>query len=168
MPKYVRGLCTKGDRFTESTCNRKIAGARYYCNGYESVRGPLQNSGKFFFRSARDDFGHGTNTASVAVGAGVLIQNQLAIGGAPNARLSVYKVCWFNYCVGADKLKAFDDAVHDNVDVITTSVAFDDDELTILPSLARSITLKMTFQLDIIMPLKKTLLLLPLLVMMEL
>ncbi|XP_015386855.1 subtilisin-like serine-protease S [Citrus sinensis] len=42
------------------------------------------------FRSARDDFGHGTNTASVAVGAGVLIQNQLAIGGAPNARLSVY------------------------------------------------------------------------------
>lgn len=49
------------------------------------------------FRSARDDFGHGTNTASVAVGAGVLIQNQLAIGGAPNARLSVYKVCWFNY-----------------------------------------------------------------------
>ncbi|XP_024038389.1 subtilisin-like protease SBT5.3 [Citrus clementina] len=80
-----------------------------------------------YFR-ARDDFGHGTNTASVAVGAGVLIQNQLAIGGAPNARLSVYKVCWFNYCVGADILKAFDDAIHDNVDVITTSIAFDDDD----------------------------------------
>ncbi|GAY33110.1 hypothetical protein CUMW_005650, partial [Citrus unshiu] len=57
----------------------------------------------------------------VAVGAGVLIQNQLAIDGAPNARLSVHKVRWFNYCVGADILKAFDDAVHDNVDVITTN-----------------------------------------------
>ncbi|ESR43424.1 hypothetical protein CICLE_v10013483mg [Citrus x clementina] len=109
VPKYFRGSCTKGDRFTESTCNRKIIGARYYCNGYESVKGPLQNT-------------------SVAVGAGVLIQNQLAIGGAPNARLSVYKVCWFNYCVGADILKAFDDAIHDNVDVITTSIAFDDDD----------------------------------------
>ncbi|KAL6200807.1 hypothetical protein ACLB2K_030588 [Fragaria x ananassa] len=49
-----------------------------------------------------------------------------ARGGAPKARLAVYKVCWGNNyssrCTGADILAAFDDALHDGVQVISASV----------------------------------------------
>ncbi|KAK2978868.1 hypothetical protein RJ640_030917 [Escallonia rubra] len=43
-------------------------------------------------------------------------------GGAPYARLAVYKTCWFNKCSCADITKAFDDAIHDNVDIISMSL----------------------------------------------
>lgn len=107
---------------------RKIVGARYYSEGYERNMGPLELSGRPFYRSARDDFGHGTHTASTAVGNEVRNVNILdmsgltVVGGAPHARIAVYKTCWFNQCDGADVLKAFDDAIHDNIDVITMSL----------------------------------------------
>lgn len=37
-------------------------------------------------------------------------------GGAPRARLAIYKACWSGYgCSGATVLKAMDDAVYDGV-----------------------------------------------------
>ena len=47
-------------------------------------------------------------------------------GGAPLARLAMYKVCWNldgGVCAGADILKAFDEAIHDGVDVLSLSIA---------------------------------------------
>lgn len=48
-----------------------------------------------------------------------------ARGGAPRARLAVYKVCWGKdldgSCAEADILAAFDDALHDGVNVISAS-----------------------------------------------
>ncbi|KAL5740045.1 hypothetical protein ACOSQ2_029225 [Xanthoceras sorbifolium] len=128
VPDYFRGQCTAGDGFPSNICNRKIIGARYYYQGYELENGLLQNSGRPFYRSARDDNNHGTHTASIAVGAPVVktkimnsLNSQVIVGGAPLARLSIYKVCWFGKCSCADLLKAYDDAVWDNVDVISLS-----------------------------------------------
>ena len=54
-----------------------------------------------------------------------------ASGGAPLARLAVYKVCWpipgpnpniENTCFEADMLAAMDDAVGDGVDVLSVSI----------------------------------------------
>lgn len=96
--------------------------------GYEQDQGPLESDGEWFFRSARDDFRHSSHTASTAAGSLVndytipgVLGTQTAHGGAPNARLAIYKVCWFNYCSAADVLKVFDDAINDNVDIITIS-----------------------------------------------
>ncbi|XP_070679258.1 cucumisin-like [Malus domestica] len=43
-------------------------------------------------------------------------------GGVPNSRISVYKVCWASGCASADILAAFDDAIPDGVDIISTSL----------------------------------------------
>ncbi|KAL5742192.1 hypothetical protein ACOSP7_028924 [Xanthoceras sorbifolium] len=123
VPNYFRGQCIPGDQFPSNTCNRKMIGARYYYQGYEATFGPLERDGRTFYRSARDDYKHGTHTASIAVGLPTALQdNQIIQGGAPGARLSVYKICWFDRCETADALKAYDDAIRDNVDVITLSI----------------------------------------------
>ncbi|CAN1320748.1 unnamed protein product [Linum perenne] len=110
------------------TCNNKIIGARYYNNG----------------GSPRDALGHGTHTSSIAAGRPVSGANFLglakgtAIGGVPNARIAVYKVCWVNQdCNSVDVLAGFDDAIADGVDILSMSLGslyplqFFDDDLAI-------------------------------------
>lgn len=88
----------------------------------------MESNGAIFFRSPRDAEGHGSHTASTTAGA--LVDNAnvygfgrgTARGGAPGARLAIYKACWFILCNDADLLAAFDDAVNDGVDVISLSV----------------------------------------------
>jgi len=48
-----------------------------------------------------------------------------ARGGAPGARLAIYKACWFNFCSDADVLSAMDDAIHDGVDILSLSLGPD-------------------------------------------
>ncbi|KAK6936970.1 Peptidase S8/S53 domain [Dillenia turbinata] len=132
IPSSWKGKCVKGEDFDPiKACNRKLIGARYYLRGFEAKFGPLNANGKSEYLSARDFYGHGTHTASTAVGSIVKNVSFLgfglgtARGGAPRARLSVYKVCWTeNYhmvCDEADVLKGFDDALHDGVHVISVS-----------------------------------------------
>lgn len=45
-----------------------------------------------------------------------------ARGGAPGARLAIYKACWFGFCSDADVLSAADDAIHDGVDILSLSL----------------------------------------------
>ncbi|XP_047339991.1 subtilisin-like protease SBT4.3 [Impatiens glandulifera] len=108
IPKKWRGVCLGGKNFT---CNRKLIGARFYSDS----------------KDALDMNGHGTHTASIAAGRILKnvsffgIANGTARGGVPSARIATYKVCEA-YCNGYDILSGFDDAIADNVDIITISI----------------------------------------------
>lgn len=91
----------------------------------------MNESGDIEFLSPRDANGHGTHTASTAAGSIVNnvsykgLAHGIVRGGAPRARLAVYKVCWNVFggqCSSADILKAFDEAIHDGVDVLSLSI----------------------------------------------
>ncbi|EXB38468.1 Subtilisin-like protease [Morus notabilis] len=131
VPEKFKGECITGENFTLANCNRKIIGARFYSKGFEAENGPLESSGRIFFRSPRDSDGHGTHTASTIAGSVVPnvslfgIAAGTARGGASSARLSIYKACWFNLCSDADILAALDDAIHDGVDIVSLSLGPD-------------------------------------------
>ncbi|XP_027338416.1 subtilisin-like protease SBT5.6 isoform X2 [Abrus precatorius] len=138
VPKKWKGVCQNGTAFGSSQCNRKIIGARYYLHGYESLFGSLNE--KEDYKSARDKDGHGTHTASIVAGRSVPNASAIggfakgtATGGAPLARLAIYKACWpikgkskdeGNVCTNIDLLKAIDDAIHDGVHVLSISIGF--------------------------------------------
>lgn len=133
VPKYWKGKCEPGEEFNpKKYCNRKLIGARYYLTGFERRYGKINKTKDYpEYISARDFLGHGTHTASTAVGsraknAGLFgFARGVARGGAPRARLAVYKVCWNRKfegtCTEEDVLAAFDEALHDGVHVISAS-----------------------------------------------
>ncbi|KAJ4719934.1 Cucumisin [Melia azedarach] len=118
-PAKWKGTCQGSTNFT---CNNKIIGARYYKTD--------GNFGPDDIKSPRDEKGHGTHTASTAVGNSVSMANLFgyasgtARGWVPSARIAVYKVCWSDGCDDADILAAFDDAIADGVDILSVSVGF--------------------------------------------
>ncbi|XP_024989329.1 subtilisin-like protease SBT3.9 [Cynara cardunculus var. scolymus] len=128
-PSRWKGVCQQGHHFNESNCNSKIIGARWYVKGYEAEFGDLDTSDGSEFLSPRDAYGHGTHTSSTAAGALVEdtsffgLARGLARGGASSSHIAVYKVCWATGgCSSADILAAFDDSIHDGVDVISVSL----------------------------------------------
>ncbi|KAG7532573.1 PA domain [Arabidopsis thaliana x Arabidopsis arenosa] len=138
VPKSWKGICQTGVAFNSSHCNRKIIGARYYVKGYERYFGAFNVTANKDFLSPRDPDGHGSHTASTAVGRRVYGASALggfamgsASGGAPLARLAIYKACWAkpnvekiegNTCLEEDMLAAIDDAIADGVHVISISI----------------------------------------------
>jgi len=123
------GECETGERFTETLCNNKLIGARWFIDGAENT-GPIDDGE---FRSPRDADGHGTHTATTAAGNrtsasifGTLIGD--VEGMAPKARIAVYKACWLRpadtraSCNTSDLANAIDAAVADGVDIISYSV----------------------------------------------
>ncbi|RVW29498.1 Subtilisin-like protease SBT5.3 [Vitis vinifera] len=74
-----------------------------------------------------DSSGHGSHTASTAAGRHVTNMNYKACsrsarGGAPMARIAVYKTCWASGCYDVDLLAAFDDAIRDGVHILSLSL----------------------------------------------
>lgn len=126
IPPRWKGQCVAGNGFPANSCNRKLIGARFFCSGYESTNGKMNETTEY--RSPRDSDGHGTHTASIAAGRYVFPASTLgyargvAAGMAPKARLAAYKVCWNAGCYDSDILAAFDAAVADGVDVVSLSV----------------------------------------------
>lgn len=112
----------------ETFFNRKLIGARYYKSGYEAEE---ESTDTVSFNSPRDSAGHGSHTASIAAGRYVsnMTYNGLAAGGArggaPMARIAVYKTCWDSGCYDADLLAAFDDAIRDGVHILSLSLGPD-------------------------------------------
>ena len=124
-----------------------MIGARYYHSGYEAEEhAKLKQENeeeeeeeeddddprkKVSFRSPRDSNGHGSHTASTAAGRYVENMNYKGLagggarGGAPMARIAVYKTCWDSGCYDADILAAFDDAVRDGVHIVSLSLGPD-------------------------------------------
>ncbi|XP_031379822.1 subtilisin-like protease SBT3.9 isoform X1 [Punica granatum] len=134
IPSRWKGTCDPGEFFDPvRACNRKLIGARHYVKGLEAeyVK-PLNTSGHGEYLSPRDGSGHGTHASTIAGGSitpGASFHGLgfgTVRGGAPSARLAMYKVCWNvlgGVCATADVLKAFDDAIQDGVDVISLSLA---------------------------------------------
>uniref|UniRef100_A0A1D1Y7R4 Cucumisin n=2 Tax=Anthurium amnicola TaxID=1678845 RepID=A0A1D1Y7R4_9ARAE len=126
IPSRWKGTCQTGQLFNASHCNRKLIGARWYDKAVP--RSVLKGE----YRSARAASNqHGTHTASTAAGSIVKGRTSffglgagVARGGAPRARVAVYKVLWGDY--GGDTatlVAAIDDAVGDGVDVMSLSLA---------------------------------------------
>ncbi|GLJ18269.1 hypothetical protein SUGI_1422340 [Cryptomeria japonica] len=121
IPSKWKGVCQTTPDF--KSCNKKIIGASFYNKG----SGSEPEAGEFI--SPRDSDGHGTHTASTA--AGSIVKNASlfgfaqgdARGGVPGARIAIYKVC-FSDCSDVDILAAFDDAIHDGVDIISVSIGY--------------------------------------------
>ncbi|KAL6889047.1 hypothetical protein ACP4OV_010073 [Aristida adscensionis] len=134
VPARWRGKCQVGLEFNASSCNRKIIGARWYAGGMDA-----EEELKGEYLSPRDLNGHGTHVASTIAGGPVRNASYggglgagVARGGAPRARLAVYKACWRVQgkvsCPTATVLKAIDDAIHDGVDILSLSMGGPGDE----------------------------------------
>lgn len=144
IPPRWKGVCQLGQAWGGTNCSRKIIGARYYAAGLNKAN--LKKN----YMSARDMNGHGTHTASTAAGAvveGVSLHGLgagVARGGAPRARLAVYKVAWEEergvYVATAAVLAALDDAIHDGVDILSLSLVVDEDSFGALHAVQKGIT----------------------------
>ncbi|KAK3120251.1 hypothetical protein QOZ80_9AG0684390 [Eleusine coracana subsp. coracana] len=121
VPKRWKGVCQIGEKFNTTHRNRKIIGARWYADDASAA----QIEGEYM--SPRDVQGHGTHTASTVTGVPVPgvsyggLSAGVARGGAPRARLAIYKAC-FGKCSDAALLAAVDDAINDGVDILSISV----------------------------------------------
>ncbi|KAI3863945.1 hypothetical protein MKW98_031537 [Papaver atlanticum] len=125
VPSRWKGTCMEGNDFKKSDCNRKLIGARCYDL---TMPGSNNTSKSKQAGSPRDETGHGTHVASIAVGNPVPNANYqglargLAKGGFPSSRFASYKVCSVEGCSGSAFLKAISDAVEDGVDIISISL----------------------------------------------
>ncbi|XP_038681045.1 subtilisin-like protease SBT1.1 [Tripterygium wilfordii] len=125
VPSKWKGVCENGTRFSPSTCNKKLVGARSFFHGYEAIVGRINET--IEYKSPRDAIGHGTHTGSIA--AGNVVDNArlfgfakgTAIGMGNAVRIAAYKVCWPG-CVSSDVLAAIDQGVADGVDVLSISL----------------------------------------------
>lgn len=128
-PSWNGSVCDFGDSGwnpddADFVCNGKLLGAQRFMATYDAFTG-IQ---PYEFRSARDEDGHGTHTASTAAGnsgvqAQVLNANEVITGVAPRAHLAVYKVCGELGCYSSDSAAAVQQAVLDGVDVINFSIS---------------------------------------------
>lgn len=136
IPSRWKGFCESGESFNATkNCNKKLIGARYFIKGFEAEQDQPYNTTKYNeYYSPRDSLGHGTHTSATAGGSFVAnvsyngLANGTVRGGAPWARLAMYKVCWNmdgGVCAYADLMKAFDEAIYDGVDVLSVSIGPD-------------------------------------------
>ncbi|BAS87649.1 subtilisin-like protease SBT3.9 [Oryza sativa Japonica Group] len=140
-PSKWKGICQVGPSFEAKSCNRKLIGARWYIDD-----DTLSSMSKNEILSPRDVEGHGTHTASTA--GGNIVHNASILGlatgtvrgGAPRARVAMYKICWSGSgCSAAVQLKALDDAVYDGVDVLSLSLGSPLEDLGTLHVVAKGI-----------------------------
>ncbi|KFK45040.1 hypothetical protein AALP_AA1G336300 [Arabis alpina] len=134
IPSKWKGGCESGENFISTNCNRKLIGAKYFMNGFLAESQGFNSTNSRDYISARDYIGHGTHVASIAGGSFVPNVSYKGLaggtvrGGAPRARIAIYKACWYVdqlrdvTCSSSDILKAMDEAMHDGVDVLSLSL----------------------------------------------
>jgi hypothetical protein len=138
------GSAKEGD--APFTCNNKLIGAARHMTTFDTFgAGGATGFGlPGEFRTARDNNGHGSHTATTAVGnAGVLASTGSIVSGvAPRAHLAVYKVCFTvavtgqGSCYTSDSAAAIEQAIEDGVDVINFSIGGGNSPYTEAVSLA--------------------------------
>jgi len=129
-----RGFCQPGEKWVANNCNSKVVSARYYPDAFLDSIKPVDRDPVEVI-STRDGDGHGSHTASTAVGNNsvpAIVEGQdfgTVSGMAPAAKVAAYKVCFSDNdpdtgdCFTSSTLSAVDDAVADGVDVINYSIS---------------------------------------------
>lgn len=117
-----------GRDIVNQDCNRKLIGAKWFIDGFLAEnKHPFNTTENPDYLSPRDVNGHGTHTSRIAAGSFVCNASYKGLGlgevrgGAPRACIAMYKVFWNVapvVCSSADLLKAFDEAIHDGVDLL--------------------------------------------------
>nr|TKR75620.1 hypothetical protein D5086_0000283740 [Populus alba] len=130
IPARWKGHCESGQLFNGTTdCNKKLIGAKWFIDGFqvENIR-PFNTTENPHYLSPRDVNGHGTHVSSIA--AGSFVRNAsykgfgkgVVSGAAPRAHIAMYKVGWnvggSGNVSSADISRAFDEAIHDGVDLL--------------------------------------------------
>ncbi|MFC3298185.1 protease [Arthrobacter agilis] len=128
------GECQVGEDFDGSLCNSKVLSARYFADTYlENV--PAEDRAPEEVISPVDIDNHGTHTASTAAGNSGVTQTVdgrdfgVSSGVAPEAKISVYKVCWEDTdpdtggCYSSAAVAAINQAILDGVDVLNYSIS---------------------------------------------
>jgi hypothetical protein len=129
-----KGECEPGQDFTGEECNSKVLSARYYSEDFEKFV-PVDKRDPNERLSPIDIVSHGTHTATTAAGHDGV--DQVMSGGdygkgsgvAPEAKLSVYKICWEDTdpdtggCYSSASVAAIEQAIVDNVDVLNYSIS---------------------------------------------
>ncbi|XP_073358257.1 subtilisin-like protease SBT3.8 [Aegilops tauschii subsp. strangulata] len=128
VPSRWKGECQTGPDWGINNCSRKII--FFYIAGEASGPDSL---------SPRDHTDHGTHCASIAAGSAVGVEEEaasfhglaagVAQGGAPRARIAMYKIIWRDDGASSTALllAAMDDAIHDGVDVLSLSLGESDE-----------------------------------------
>lgn len=142
---------TSADAWSVATCSSTLISARSFPPAVGWVAPTSTDPKGREWASPRDSSGHGSHTASTAVGRSTPMTVTLADGStrsypasagvAPGASLAVYKVCW-NYAADTDHdgvndsgcpddsiVAAIDQAVADGVDVLNYSISGASDTL---------------------------------------
>ncbi|KAK4539170.1 hypothetical protein RGQ29_031944 [Quercus rubra] len=125
VPQKWKGKCENGTAFSPSNCNRKLIRAQSFSKGLQAAGTNI--SKELDFSSPRDFMGHGTHTASTAMGnygPGVShlgYARGTAIGVAPGAHLAMYKD---GSGVASDVLAGMEQAILDGVDIMSLSLGF--------------------------------------------
>ncbi|XP_010437025.1 PREDICTED: subtilisin-like protease SBT3.7 [Camelina sativa] len=137
VPSHWKGGRESGEDFNSSHCNKKLIGAKYFINGFLATHESFNSTESLDFISPRGYNGHGTHVATIAGGSYVPNTSYKGLargtvrGGAPRARIAVYKTCWYlddediTICSAADILKAMDEAIDDGVDVLSLSLGYE-------------------------------------------
>ncbi|KAJ4746492.1 Subtilisin-like protease SBT2.5 [Rhynchospora pubera] len=122
---HFKGRCEEGYGFPLSACNGKIVGAQLFARA--AIAAGDFNATRDY-ASPLDSDGHGSHTASIAVGnfrTPVLSKGYNygnASGMAPGARLAIYKALFPFGGYMSDVVAAIDKAVEDGVDIISMSI----------------------------------------------
>ncbi|CAH8304875.1 unnamed protein product, partial [Eruca vesicaria subsp. sativa] len=137
VPSHWKGSYESGEMFNSSHCNKKLIGAKYFIDVFLAENENFNSTESLDFISRRAVNGHATHVATIAGGSYVPNTSYKGLaggtvrGGAPRARIAVYKTCWYlddlgtYICSSADILKAMDEAIHDGVDILSLSLGYE-------------------------------------------